>query len=59
MYKRQEHIRAGGRAVVLEKGMNGDMITIYAKGLHLPVLWSHLIPATLEGKALYLSLIHI
>lgn len=34
----KEHIRAGGRAVVLEKGMNGDMITIYAKGLHLPVL---------------------
>lgn len=49
----KEHIRAGGRAVVLEKAMNGDMITIYAKGLHLPVLWSHLIPATLEGKALY------
>ena len=49
----KEHIRAGGRAVVLEKAMNGDMITIYAKGLHMPVLWSHLIPATLEGKALY------
>lgn len=49
----KEHIRAGGRAVVLEKAMNGDMITIYNKGLHLPVLWSHLIPATLEGKALY------
>ncbi|MFO1173880.1 MAG: cyanophycin synthetase [Paracoccaceae bacterium] len=49
----KEHIRAGGRAVVLEKAMNGDMITIYAKGLHLPVLWSHLIPATIEGKALY------
>lgn len=49
----KEHIRAGGRAVVLEKAMNGDMITVYAKGLHLPVLWSHLIPATLEGKALY------
>ncbi len=49
----KEHIRAGGRAVVLEKAMNGDMITIYAKGLHLPVLWSHLVPATLEGKALY------
>ena len=49
----KEHIRAGGRAVVLEKAMNGDMITIYSKGLHLPVLWSHLIPATLEGKALY------
>ncbi|MBL9063929.1 cyanophycin synthetase [Tabrizicola sp.] len=49
----KEHIRAGGRAVVLEKAMNGDMITIYAKGLHLPVLWTHLIPATLEGKAMY------
>ncbi|WP_284164128.1 cyanophycin synthetase [Frigidibacter sp. SD6-1] len=49
----KEHIRAGGRAVVLEKAMNGDMITIYANGLHMPVLWSHLIPATLEGKALY------
>jgi cyanophycin synthetase len=49
----KEHIQAGGRAVVLEKAMNGDMITIYANGLHLPVLWSHLIPATLEGKALY------
>lgn len=49
----KEHIRAGGRAVVLENGMNGDMITIYSKGTHLPVLWSHLIPATLEGKAMY------
>lgn len=49
----KEHIRAGGRAVVLERGMNGDMITIYNHGTHLPVLWSHLIPATLEGKAAY------
>ncbi len=49
----KQHIQAGGRAVVLEKGMNGDMITIYNKGTHLPVLWSHLIPATLEGKALH------
>ncbi len=47
----KEHIRAGGRAVVLERGMNGDMITIYNHGTHLPVLWSHLIPATFEGKA--------
>jgi cyanophycin synthetase len=49
----KEHIKLGGRAVVLEKAMNGDMITVYDGGLHLPVLWSHLIPATLEGKALY------
>ncbi|MGB8812315.1 MAG: cyanophycin synthetase [Paracoccaceae bacterium] len=49
----KEHIRSGGRAVVLERGMNGEMITIYNNGTHLPVLWSHLIPATLEGKAIY------
>jgi len=49
----KEHIRAGGRALVLEKGMNGDMIAIYDKGTHIPVLWSHLIPATMEGKAMH------
>ncbi|MFK7958435.1 MAG: cyanophycin synthetase [Lysobacterales bacterium] len=47
----KEHIRAGGRAVVLEQGINGDMITIYDNGTHMPLLWTHLIPATLEGKA--------
>jgi cyanophycin synthetase len=49
----KEHIRAGGRALVLEKGMNGDMIAIYDNGTHIPVLWSHLIPATMEGKAMH------
>jgi cyanophycin synthetase len=49
----REHIRAGGRAVVLETGINGDMITIYDKGAHIPLLWTHLIPATLEGKAMH------
>ena len=49
----REHIRAGGRAVVLEKGINGEMITFYDNGAHIPVLWTHLIPATLEGKALH------
>ena len=49
----KEHIRLGGRAAVLEKGMNGDMITIYDNGTHMPVLWSHLIPATMEGKAMH------
>ena len=47
----REHIRAGGRAFVLEEGINGDMITIYDHGRHIPLLWTHLIPATLEGKA--------
>jgi len=49
----KEHIRAGGRAVVLEEGMNGHMITIYDGGSHMPLLWTHLIPATIEGKALH------
>ncbi len=47
----KEHIRAGGRAVVLEKGMNGDMITLYDNGTHFQLLWTHLIPATMDGKA--------
>ncbi len=49
----RKHIRAGGRAVVLEKGINGDMITIFDNGAHIPLLWTHLIPATLEGKAVH------
>jgi len=49
----KQHIQAGGRAVVLEKGINGDMITFYDKGAHIPLLWTHLIPATLEGKAVH------
>jgi cyanophycin synthetase len=47
----KEHIRAGGRAVVLEQGINGDMITLYDNGTHFQLLWTHLIPATMEGKA--------
>jgi cyanophycin synthetase len=47
----REHIRAGGRAVALEHGMNGEMITLYDGGAHMPLLWTHLIPASLEGKA--------
>jgi cyanophycin synthetase len=40
----REHIGADGRAVVLEEGMNGHMITIYDQGKHIPLLWTHLIP---------------
>jgi cyanophycin synthetase len=49
----QQHIRAGGRAVVLEQGINGHMITLYDKGMHTPLVWTHLIPATMEGRALH------
>jgi cyanophycin synthetase len=47
----REHIRAGGRACALEAGVNGHMITLYDRGGHIPLLWTHLIPATLEGRA--------
>lgn len=49
----REHIRAGGRACALEAGVNGHMITLYDRGSHIPLLWTHLIPATLEGRALH------
>jgi cyanophycin synthetase len=48
-----EHIQAGGRGVVLEKGIKGQMITLYDHGAHIPLLWTHLIPATLEGRAMH------
>src|SRR6201988_4832660 len=47
----REHIRAGARACALEAGVNGQMITLYDRGGHIPLAWTHLIPATLEGRA--------
>lgn len=49
----REHIRSGGKAIILENGLNGSMITIFDNNVHMPVLWTHLIPATIEGKALH------
>lgn len=49
----KQHIRAGGQAFVLEQGMNGHMITIYDNESHIPLLWTHLIPATIEGRAMH------
>jgi cyanophycin synthetase len=49
----KQHIRAGGQAFVLEQGMNGHMITIYDNESHTPLLWTHLIPATVEGRAMH------
>ncbi|APR77882.1 Cyanophycin synthase [Minicystis rosea] len=47
----RKHVREGGRAAVLEQGVNGEMLTIYDGDRHIPVTWTHLIPATFEGKA--------
>ena len=49
----KQHIRAGGQAFVLEEGMNGHMIAIYDNEGHTPLLWTHLIPATIEGRAMH------
>ena len=49
----KQHIQAGGQAFVLEQGMNGHMISIYDNETHTPLVWTHLIPATIEGRALY------
>jgi cyanophycin synthetase len=49
----KQHIQAGGQAFVLEQGMNGHMITIYDNESHTPLVWTHLIPATIEGRALH------
>jgi cyanophycin synthetase len=48
-----EHVQAGGRGMVLESGIKGQMITLYDHGAHIPLLWTHLIPATLEGRAMH------
>ncbi len=49
----KKHIRAGGQALVLEEGMNGHMISVYDKEVYTPLLWTHLIPATIEGRAMH------
>jgi len=49
----KQHIKAGGQAFVLEQGMNGHLITIYDSETHTPLVWTHLIPATIEGRALH------
>ncbi len=47
----RQHIAGGGIAVVLQPGVRGEMIAIYDAEQYIPLLWTHLIPATLEGKA--------
>lgn len=49
----RQHIQAGGLAAVLEEGINGQMITLYDQGNHLPLIWTQLIPANIEGKAIH------
>ena len=37
----------------MRAGVRGEMLAIYDAEQYIPLLWTHLIPATLEGKALH------
>jgi cyanophycin synthetase len=41
----------GRRAVTVEPGRNGDMIVLRQGRKNLPLVWTHLLPATFEGRA--------
>ncbi|HUH16548.1 MAG TPA: cyanophycin synthetase [Methylomirabilota bacterium] len=41
----------GRRAVTLESGRNGDMIVLRQGRKSMSLVWTHLIPATFEGRA--------
>lgn len=41
----------GRRSVTIEPGRNGDMIVLRQGRKNLPLVWTHLLPATFEGRA--------
>ncbi len=49
----RSHVRAKGKAVVLEEGLNGRMVVLYQGERQIPLLWARQIPATIEGRALH------
>jgi cyanophycin synthetase len=49
----RDHVRAGGRAVALEPGLNGRMLVLYQGERQQPLLWARQIPATIEGRAVH------
>ena len=49
MIKRQAS--RGRRAVTLEPGSNGEMIVLRQGRKSMPLVWTHLLPSTFEGRA--------
>ena len=49
----EDHCRRGGKAVVLEKGELGDLIVLVHGRRRMPLAYTHLLPATFNGKALF------
>ncbi len=41
----------GRRAVTLERGTNGEMIVLRQGRKSMPLVWTHLLPSTFEGRA--------
>ena len=41
----------GRRAVTLEQGRNGEMIVLRQGRKSMPLVWTHLLPSTFEGRA--------
>lgn len=48
-----DHCRQGGRAVVLDRTDRGDMIVIRHGRRSMQLAWTHLLPATFGGTALF------
>ncbi|HWL37576.1 MAG TPA: cyanophycin synthetase [Frankiaceae bacterium] len=48
----ESHCRRGGRAVMLERSSLGDMIVIRHGRRAMQLAWTHLLPATFDGKAM-------
>ncbi len=49
----EDHCRRGGKAVVLEPGELGDLIVLVHGRRRMPLAYTHLLPATFGGKALF------
>jgi cyanophycin synthetase len=47
-----DHCRRGGRAVVLEHSDLGDMIVVKEGRRSMQLAWTHLLPATFDGRAI-------
>ncbi len=48
-----DHCRRGGKAVILEPGELGDLIVLVHGRRRMPLAYTHLLPATFGGKALF------
>ncbi len=48
-----DHCRRGGKAIILEKGELGDLIVLVHGRRRMPLAYTHLLPVTFNGKAMF------